>query len=775
MAATTTSQDPTWREWTALLLLAFPLFMMATDFTSMFLAMPEVAAALDPGTTQLLWIVHVGEFVAAGAVITMGWLTGRIGPRALLLVAMAVYAVSSALAAFAPTPETLIVARVLVGIGTAAAAPAGFAMLRGLFPSARHFGIGVAVVMGAFSVGRALGPPLAGFLLEEFWWGSVFLVNVPVALLTLLGGLWLFPRPDEKTTDRIDLTSVVISLAAVTLAVYGLQEIADRGVELTYGLSVLAGLVLGYWFVRRQKRLDNPLLDLNLFSVRVLRLMAVVFLLSQAAFVAVDFILIQYLQIVLAVPAGRLGLILAIPAVAAIAATALTPALARRFSPAPVMVAGTLICTAGALLVVAVIQLAPGITVFTAAMTLMSFGLSLPMVLGAQLMITSVPKKDSGPAASVQDISASLGSALGMVALGSLAMTVFGRLVTAGAPEGIPADRAEAAANSPGGAVAVTEQIGGAAGQEMLTVVRDAWSWGTLAAAVLAAVIGVVMVLLLLGLRGVQMPDDEPDDPEEPDGSAGPDNSEPFGEPAPEQPLPRPEPAAWGPEQALQQTSYEHQDARALPKRRPASQPAPGERKPFEPLTPTERSPSAPPSEDRGPVRRYVYERPPAERPRGRHASDGDPATRQSPVPPADPAPNGSDTDRQNPDERPASQRPRGRHASDEEVTQEFPVQPGQGRSDTDRQAPYELPPVRLGEDERDRTQRPTVRWGRIGRTPYVWPVVQRPPAERGAAHRPSPQWGPADRASYGRQPAQWGPDRRHPGRDEDDPGSGVR
>lgn len=515
MTATDTSTHPTWREWTALLLLGLSLFMMATDFTAIFLAMPAVGADLAPSTSQMLWMVHIGELVAAGTLITMGWLTGRIGPRTLLLIAMALYGIASALAAFSPNAETFLLARVLIGLATAAAGPAGFVMLRSLFTSARHYGIAFAVVMGAFSVGGALGPPMAGVLLEYFWWGSVFLINVPVAAVALLAGLWLFPGSSETTTDRIDMTSVVVSMAAVMLTVFALQEIADQGFSITYVLTIVAGIMLGAWFIRRQRRVDNPLLDLDLFSVRVLRVLAIFYLLSQVAFMSADFVLVQYLQIVAGVPTGQLGLILAIPAIAAIIATALTPILTRRLAPSTVMTAGIGTALIGTLLVVTAITVAPVTALFAVGMTIMSFGVSPPMVVGAQLMITAVPKKQAGPAAAIQDISASVGAAVGIVFLGSLSMAVFSRGLTAGAPDAVSETDLNAATDSPGGAVAVAEQIGGTTGQDLLTTVHDAWSSGTLIAYAAALVIGVVtMVITTRGLRGVEMPSDE-----EPDGN----------------------------------------------------------------------------------------------------------------------------------------------------------------------------------------------------------------------------------------------------------------
>jgi len=499
-----------WRHWGALVMLGLPLFMMATDFTAIFLAVPAIGADLNPSTTQMLWMVHIGELVAAGALITMGWLTGRLGPRTLLLVSLALYGLSSALAAYAPSAEVLLTARVLIGVATAALGPAAFALLRSLFTNPRHYGIGFAVVMGAFPAGTALGPPLTGALLEYFWWGSAFLINVPVAALALLGGLWLFPGVRERTTDRIDLPSVVLSMAAIMLLVFGLQEIADQGFTAPYVLAVAGGIGFGAWFIRRQRLLPNPLLDLSLFTIHLLRLMTVFFALSQAAFMTADFILIQYLQVVLEVSTGTVGVLMILPGIAAIVATALTQVLTTRFTPRAVVGAGTGAAIIGTVIIVVGLVLLPSPVVFAAGMTIVSFGMSPPMVLGAQLMLTSVPQQKAGPVAAVQDISASVGAVAGIGALGSLATAVFGRGLRSGAPDGASTAEVGTASESPGGAVAVAEAIGGSTGDELLLVINEAWTRGTLGVFAVALAIGVVLLVLVLrGLRGVELPSDE--------------------------------------------------------------------------------------------------------------------------------------------------------------------------------------------------------------------------------------------------------------------------
>ena len=520
----THTERPTWRHWTALLLLGLPMFMMATDFTAIFLAVPPVAADLEPTATQLLWIVHIGELVAAGTLITMGWLTGRIGPRTLLLLAVTLYGIGSALAAFAPNAESFLAARVLIGAATAAASPAAFAMLRWLFTSARHYSVGFAVVMGAFPVGSALGPPLTGLLLEHFWWGSVFLVNVPVAAAAVLGGLWLFPDASERTTDRIDITSVVVSMAAVTLTVFGLQELADQGVSMTYVLSVGGGVVLGWWFLRRQRRIKNPLVDLSVFASRALRILMAFFLLSPLPFMAADFILIQHLQIVVGISTGTLGLVLAVPGAASIVATALTPALTARFAPATVMTMGTGIGVLGLLVLLIAVLVHPATWLFVVGMTITALGAGPPMVLGAQLVLTSVSKMQTGPVAALQDISASLGSALGIMVLGSVATSVFRNNLNSEAPDSVSDTDLSAASDSPGAGAAIANEVGGSTGEQLLTSVHDAWTLGTVIVYAAAVLIGVlIMTVIGRGLRGVRLPsDDEADghrtDPAPPEG-----------------------------------------------------------------------------------------------------------------------------------------------------------------------------------------------------------------------------------------------------------------
>ena len=520
----TTTTRPTWRAWVGLAVLSVPLFMMATDMTVLFLATPSIAADLEPSSTQLLWIMHSGEFVAAGLVITMGRLADKIGRLRLLMIAMALYGLSSALAAFSTSPEMLLLCRMLIGASAAAASPAAIGLLRSMFTTARQYGIAFAVLMGAFTVGGALGPPMGGLLLEHFWWGSVFLVNVPAAALVLLAGKWLLPSGSGSETGRIDATSVGLSLGAVILVVFGLQEIADQGWSVLYAVSIVVGIALGWLFIRRQRRVDDPLLDLGLFGYRALRLSVLVLIIASLAFMATDLVLVQYLQIVTEVPLATLGLLLAIPGAASVLATILIPFVNARFAPSHVMAVGLTIGVGGTAVVVAAIFFASDpLPWLIIGSSLITFGISPVMVLGSQLIVTSAPPERAGSAVAIQDVGAGLGGAVGMAMFGSLALAVFSRALWNNAPGDIDPSQVEAASQSPGGAVAVSQLVGGEAGAELREATNTAWSLGTQAVFSVAVLMGIALIVMVLrGLRGIRLPSDDEDSSQAPNG--GPDS-----------------------------------------------------------------------------------------------------------------------------------------------------------------------------------------------------------------------------------------------------------
>ncbi|WP_082376509.1 MFS transporter [Nocardiopsis sp. NRRL B-16309] len=551
---TETPRRATWREWTGLAVLTLPLLMTATDMTVLFLALPSIAADLAPSSTQLLWTLHLGEFLAVGMVLTMGWLGERIGRRRLLAAAVAVYGAASLSAAFADDPAVLIAARAVMGVAAASLMPSITSLLRVMFTDARQFSVAVAVVMSAFSAGMAVGPPLGGLLLEYFWWGSVFLVNVPVAAVLLLS-VPLLPRmPGRRGGGRLDLTSVALSLAAIISVIFGLQEIADRqaaalGAPLwPYAVVVVVGLALGAVFVRRQLRLPDPLLDIRLFAAPAFSVSLGAMLLMLLAAGGVDMLLAQFLQSVLGLSPGRAGLLLIAPAVVSIVGGMLPPLLARWVRPSVIMGGGLLSASAAAAAMVWALERRETVAIVLAAM-LLAFSLGPLFTLGYNLIVVSAPLHRTGSATAMGDVAGGFGNALSLALLGSLAAVVY-RWGLAGAelsPE-VPDAAREAAQESIGGAAAVAEGVPGPAGAELVDAANAAYAtavqagYGFAAALMFPVGLGVLWLLRKVRLDDADRTGEAPE-PESGSGAPVPERGPGAAAPEPGKDGSAPEPA----------------------------------------------------------------------------------------------------------------------------------------------------------------------------------------------------------------------------------------
>ena len=252
------------REWIGLAVLALATMLYSIDLTVLHLAVPSLSADLEP-SSQLLWIVDIYGFLLAGSLVKMGTLGDWIGRRRMLLIGAGAFGVASLLAAFSTSAEMLIGARALLGVAGATLAPSTLSLIRTMFhdPAQRTAAIGAWIT--SFSVGAVVGPPLGGLLLEFFWWGSVFLLAIPVMAVLLVLGPLLLPEHRDPEARRFDLISTALSLAGVLATIYGLKQIVQDGLGWLPVVFVLAGLSVGLAFVRRQRRLAEPLVDLRLF------------------------------------------------------------------------------------------------------------------------------------------------------------------------------------------------------------------------------------------------------------------------------------------------------------------------------------------------------------------------------------------------------------------------------------------------------------------------------------------------------------------------------
>ncbi|WP_425432598.1 MFS transporter [Jiangella alba] len=481
------------REWIGLAVLALPTLLLALDMSVLHLAVPHLAADLQPSSSQLLWITDIYGFMVAGFLITMGTLGDRIGRRKLLMIGAVAFAAASALAAFSTSAEMLIATRTLLGIAGATLMPSTLGLISNMFKDPQQRGVAIAVWMSCFMGGMALGPAVGGVLLEAFSWGSVFLLGVPVMVLLLATGPFLLPEYRNPDAGRLDLVSVGLSLGAILPIIYGLKELAKDGVS-TVALTVAAaGLAVGVAFVRRQLRLADPLLDLRLFRNKRFSSALGIFSVGGFAMGGIFLFLSQYLQLVEGLTALEAGLWLVIPAAAMIGGTMYGPALSRRVG-AGWVIGGGMALSATGLLLITQAGATGGLGIVIVGMIIANVGMGPGAALTTDIVVGSAPPEKAGSAASVSETSAEFGIALGIATLGSLGTAVYRSDLTL--PAGTPAELAAAAQDSlPGATVAAADLPADVAGP-LLESAREAFMTGlTTVAGISAAALFVFAVV----------------------------------------------------------------------------------------------------------------------------------------------------------------------------------------------------------------------------------------------------------------------------------------
>ncbi|MFG1640530.1 MFS transporter [Amycolatopsis sp. NPDC049252] len=419
--STTTGTRAGRREWVGLAVLALPTLLVSLDVFVLVLALPKLAVSLHADGTEQLWIMDVYGFMVAGFMVTMGTLGDRIGRRKLLLVGATAFGLASVVAAFSTSALMLIAARAVLGIAGATLAPSTLALIGTMFTDSRQRASAIGIWAGCFSVGAIIGPMVGGFLLEHFWWGSVFLLGVPAMVLLLVIGPKLLPEYRDETAGRLDLPSVALSLAAIMPAVYGVKELARDGVHPVPVAALAAGIAFGYVFVKRQRTLAEPLLDLGLFAGKAFRTALGGMLLFSMLGGTTMLFVAQFLQLSLHLSpiAAALGLMPGM--ITSTLSFLVAPVLARRL-PTGALIAGGVLTAAFGMVVLA---FADGSPVWPAiGFAVASAGVGPMVALGTGLVIGSVPPRKAGAAAALAQTANEFGYALGMATVGTLGNAV---------------------------------------------------------------------------------------------------------------------------------------------------------------------------------------------------------------------------------------------------------------------------------------------------------------------------------------------------------------
>ncbi|MFG2950595.1 MFS transporter [Streptomyces adustus] len=484
--------------WVVLVVLCVSLLLVAVDATVLHVAVPAVTEDLRPDAMQLLWIVDTYPLVCASLLILFGTLGDKVGRRRILLLGYTLFGVASGLAALAQDAQTLIVARALLGVGGAMIMPATLSILRQVFPDRRERAMAIGVWSAVAAVGAAVGPLLGGFLLEHFWWGSVFLVNIPLMLVSLPVGRLLLPESTGNGEGPWDVVGALMAAAGLFGVVLGVKRLGagDPAASVFTLLPLVLGAVLLTLFVRRQRRRPYPLVDLRLFARPAFSTSVGCIVLAMLALVGLELIAAQYLQLVLGLSPLATGLRLLPLTVAAMAAGLAGARLLRRFGPRRMVCAGFCL-TAAAVVTLTAMGGSDEPGLLLGGFVLLGFGLETTLFGAYESMLSEAPAAQSGGASAIGETSYQLGAGIGIALLGTVMNAAYAPGL-ASVP-GVPAAASAAAGHSLGEAYDVAGRLGGPAGAALRRAARDSFVHGLHVTLLVSA--GLLLLGAMMALR----------------------------------------------------------------------------------------------------------------------------------------------------------------------------------------------------------------------------------------------------------------------------------
>jgi EmrB/QacA subfamily drug resistance transporter len=492
------------RRWLILGVLCFSLLVIVLDNSILNVALPSIVRELDATNTQLQWIVDSYTLVFAGLLLTAGSLGDRFGRRPALQVGFALFGLGSLASAMSTTPNMLIFSRAFMGIGGAFIMPATLSIITNVFPT-RERGKAIGIWAATAGLGAALGPLTGGFLLEHFYWGSVFLVNLPIVIFGLVAGVFLIPDSKDPSAPRLDPVGAVLSIIGLAMVLFAIIEAPRNGWTdpVTVVCFLVGAAVLGafaWWELHSR----HPMLDFNFFRNPRFSAASSAITLTFFAMFGSLFLFSQYLQFVLGYTPLQTGIRLLAVAIPMMIVAPLSPRFVHRFGTKYVVAAGMSLSTIG-LILLSFLTADSTYSQLVWRLVILSCGLALTMAPATESIMGSLPLAKAGVGSAVNDTTRQVGGALGVAVLGSVFNSIYTSSVTDGlSASSLPADAIAAAKDSVGGALAVAGSIGGAAGNGLAQVARSAFVDGLEVASragALVTLVGVVITLLWLPAR----------------------------------------------------------------------------------------------------------------------------------------------------------------------------------------------------------------------------------------------------------------------------------
>ncbi len=481
------------RGWIALAVLMLPVLLVSVDNTVLSFALPSIASSIGPTGAQQLWIIDVYPLVLAGLLVAMGSMGDRFGRRRLLLIGATGFAAVSVLAAYAPTPEALIAARAVLGVFGAMLMPSTLSLIRNIFLDPAQRRLAIAIWASCFAAGAALGPIVGGFLLEHFWWGSVFLLAVPMLIPLLVFAPMFVPESKDPNPGPVDPVSIALSLLALAPLVFAVKNLAHGGPATATLVPATIGILATLGFVRRQLRRPQPMLDMRLFTNATFSGAVAVNLLSVFALVGFMFFVSQHLQLVIGKSPMQAGVAL-LPglAVMVVAGLAVVP-LVRRVRPWVVVVVA-LLCSSLGYLTMLTFASPTAVAPILVAFAMLGGGIGAAETISNDLIVAGAPPEKAGAASAVSETAYELGAVLGTAVLGSILMASYRSNLTV--PAGVDAESAARAAETLGGAHSVAADLPGEQGSALLDSAHAAFDAGV----VVTSGIGALLMVVAAGL-----------------------------------------------------------------------------------------------------------------------------------------------------------------------------------------------------------------------------------------------------------------------------------
>ena len=486
----------------ALAVICLSVFVISVDATVVNVALPTLSRDLNADTAQLQWIVDAYTLVMAGLLLSVGSLSDRYGRRGWLSGGLAVFALTSAVAAQAHSAESLIAARAAMGVGAAVIFPTTLGLITNIFtdPTVRAKAIGVWAAM--VGVGVAAGPITGGWLLEHFAWGSIFLVNVPVAAIAIVGGFLCVPTSRDPAAPKVDIPGLILSCTGVTALIYTVIEAPAWGwgsarAAAGFGIAVVVLAVFALW----ERRSSQPMLDVSVFANRRFSGGSLAVTAGFLTLFGFIFVITQYFQFIKSYSAFEAGVRLLPVAISIAVASVLGPRIVERVGTTAVVAAGLTLFAAGLAWASTADAATPYLQI-AEQMVLLGGGLGLTTAPATEAIMGSLSTSKAGIGSAVNDTTRELGGTLGVAIVGSVFASVYsGRLGAAAPLTALPADVRSTMTNSMAAAYRVIGQLPAAQAANVRGAVNHAFlggmQTGSLVCAAIALAAAVVVAVLL--------------------------------------------------------------------------------------------------------------------------------------------------------------------------------------------------------------------------------------------------------------------------------------